>query len=109
MRQLIHIDEELSELIPGFLKRKREDVDLVRVALTHADFNSIARLAHRIKGEGGSYGFDGISAIGLAMETAAKAADVHGIQRGLNALCEYLDNVDVEFVSSDEAEPLHAH
>jgi len=108
VKVLVQIAEELSELIPGFLARKREDVSSLRRALESGELDAIARLAHRIKGEGGSYGFHAISEIGLQMERATKAGDVHGIQRSIKALSEYLENVEVMYVADEQPEPLNA-
>ena len=61
---VVHIDQELSDLVPGFLFRKREDARAVLAAAEHGNANAIARLGHKMKGEGGSYGLDPITDIG---------------------------------------------
>lgn len=57
----------------------------------------LQRLGHRLKGEGGGYGFDDISAIGARMEEAAKEADVPKISVEVEALAVYLDRVEVVY------------
>ena len=38
------------------------------------DYAEIGRIAHRVKGEGGSYGFDTMTEIGRSLEHAAAPA-----------------------------------
>ena len=39
------------------------------------DYAAIGSIAHRIKGEGGSYGFDSMTEMGRALEVAAAKRD----------------------------------
>ena len=53
---VVQIDQESERSRPGFLFRKREDARAVLAAAEHGDAEAIARLGHKMKGEGGSYG-----------------------------------------------------
>ena len=55
----------------------------------------ICGIAHGMRGSGGCYGFQGISEIGASMESAAKAADLHGVLAQVVMLEAYLDCLDV--------------
>jgi HPt (histidine-containing phosphotransfer) domain-containing protein len=58
----------------------------------------IKGIGHRMKGSGGSFGFDEISAIGEELELAAQVPDVEGIKSAVVRLERYLALVSVAYV-----------
>jgi len=96
-RILVKIDPDLAELIPGYLARRHEDCGTMKKALLCSDYETIRLLGHSMKGSGGGYGFQWISAIGLSLEEAAKVRDEEGILEGIRKLTGYLDLVEVEY------------
>jgi len=99
---VVEIDADISDLIPGFLERKRIDARSVAEALDRGDFEAVARIAHRLKGEGGSYGFNEISKVGAALEIASKAGQLE-VARGLaRELAAYLESVQVVYQEAAE-------
>lgn len=94
----VQIDASLKELIPGFLENRRQDIKKIHLALEQVDFSTVQTLGHRMKGDGGGYGFDGIGEIGTALELAAARRDQDSIQRQLSKLVEYLDRIIVVYV-----------
>jgi len=94
---IVEIDPDLEELIPGFLRNRMKDVHEVQVLLNNMDFKSIQRMGHTMKGSGGGYGFDFISAIGLTLEDGAKERDANKIQNALKDLCDFLERVEVVY------------
>ncbi|MFZ0887842.1 MAG: response regulator [Candidatus Binataceae bacterium] len=103
---VVEVDPDLSELVPDFLARKRTDLDALTGALGRGDFDTIASIGHRIKGEGGGFGFQPISEIGLALEQAGGSRDAATTERHLQALSNYLDHVEVRFAdSADHGQP----
>lgn len=91
------IDEDLEDLIPGYLSKRRQDVDKIKACLESSDFEELRSIGHKIKGSGGGYGFDGLSVIGAALENAARADDASGVQSSLMKLEDYLDRVDITY------------
>ncbi len=94
---VVNIDPDLEELIPGYLQNRMKDVQTAHDALNKADFESIQRMGHTMKGSGGGYGFDFISAIGFALEEGARGKDVNKIQNSLKDLCDFLERVQVVY------------
>ena len=93
------IDPDLYDLIPGFLEHKRDDTRAILSGISgeHIDFEALSRIAHKIKGEGGSYGLDAISLYGAEIEQAALSHDADAIRRYANELAAYLDSVQIEY------------
>ena len=93
----VYIDPGLEELVPGFLENRRRDVQTVETALRQNDFNTICVIGHRMRGDGGGYGFDAISTIGEGMEQAAARQDKEAIRRHLSNLVDFLARITVVY------------
>jgi HPt (histidine-containing phosphotransfer) domain-containing protein len=79
-------------LLPRYLEHRERDVVELRRALDIADFASISRMGHNFRGNGRSYGFPEVAAMGEALEVAARARSVAGVQEQLEALEAWLTN-----------------
>ncbi len=93
----VTVDADLKDLIPGFLERRREDVSKLRAALDAPDLETLRVTGHSMKGTGGGYGFDGLSEIGAAIESAAKRGDVDTVRTQVARLEDYLSRVQIRF------------
>ena len=91
------VDLDLQDLIPGFLQNRRQDVSKLHGATEVDDFDTISTLGHRMRGDGGGYGFAMISELGHAIESAAKEKDLIEIRRLVDELQRYLDSVEVVY------------
>lgn len=91
------VDEDLRDLIPGYLENRRTDIKEILTALDRNDFEVIRALGHKMKGSGGGYGFDAITEIGRACEEAAKQSQAQEIREQVHRLQDYIDNVEVIF------------
>lgn len=93
---IIHIDDaDVLELAPGYLSKRRNELDVLRDAAATGDFETLRSLGHQMKGSGGSFGFDRISQIGGNLETSAKAQDAQAIERQIADLQDYLNRVGI--------------
>ena len=93
----ISIDADLRDLIPGFLQNRRQDVCKLREAAAVGDFETIRTLGHRMRGDGGGYGFQMISEIGHALERAAIEKDTEDITIRVDELTLYLERIEVVY------------
>lgn len=96
-RIVVMVDADLKELIPGFLQTRHEDVASITAALDAGDWKTVFILGHSMKGSGGGYGFDEISAVGEVIETAAKANDAAMVKTGVARLADYLSRIDIKY------------
>ncbi|MFO0707937.1 MAG: Hpt domain-containing protein [Nitrospira sp.] len=96
-RITVYIDPDLEDIIPIFLANRHKDVATLRTAISQKDFETIRILGHRMKGDGGGYGFTAISEIGGVMELAAGRHDQPAIERQTAQLEDFLARVHVVF------------
>ncbi|MBC7961743.1 MAG: Hpt domain-containing protein [Steroidobacteraceae bacterium] len=94
----VEVDSILESIVPEFLGNRKKDCELIRQLLDKDDFHEIRTLGHRMKGAGGSYGFDLISEIGEIVENAALKADHETIRAEIQRLADYLERVSVVYV-----------
>jgi HPt (histidine-containing phosphotransfer) domain-containing protein len=92
---IVTVDEEILDLVPAFLENRRKDVDTAEKALARGDFQEIRDLGHTLKGNGGGYGMDRISRVGMALEEAAEARDEDEVRRRIGELRDFLSRVEV--------------
>ena len=93
----LYIDQGLEEIVPGFLENRRRDVQTLETSLQGSNLAQIQLIGHRMRGDGGGYGFDAISTIGSALEQAAAREDRDAIRRHIAELNDFLDRVTVVY------------
>jgi PAS domain S-box-containing protein len=98
-RVRVEVTPTVAALVPGFLANRDKDARSARAALKRHDWHGLWVLAHTMKGLGASYGFDGITDIGVELERASLARDAAGVTSAVAALESYLGRVDYAVAS----------
>jgi HPt (histidine-containing phosphotransfer) domain-containing protein len=101
-RITVEVDEALRDLIPGFVAHKREEAGQARDAAARGDYETVAKIAHRIKGEGAGYGFKLMTDLGSALEAAAKGGDGGTATALAHRLLAYLEGAEIVFRPSED-------
>lgn len=76
----IEVPADLKPMIPDFMKRRKADFAELEVAIKKEDFSLVAKIGHRMKGVGASYGFPAFTEIGKDIEVAGKARKINDIK-----------------------------
>ncbi len=87
------VDPLLADLIPGYLDETRRRTDDAAEKLQQGDLAGVQRTAHQLKGSGGGYGFDGITTLAAALETALLEGDAAEAANRLRLLRSYLESI----------------
>ncbi len=93
----VEISRDLEGIVPIFLGNRKKDVLTLRDALVKRDFRTVQTLGHRMKGDGGGFGFDRITEIGATMERAAKLEDRITIEQHIVQLEDFLKRVTIVY------------
>jgi HPt (histidine-containing phosphotransfer) domain-containing protein len=93
----VYVDQGLTEIVPGFLENRRRDVQILEAALQENNLAQIHIIGHRMKGDGGGYGFDAISILGAALEQAAAREDRTAIRQHIAEFIDFLARVTVVY------------
>jgi HPt (histidine-containing phosphotransfer) domain-containing protein len=89
------IPVDLEDLAKDFLENRRNELAELRSLVEQADFKKLEQIAHKIKGNGGSFGFPRISEIGKRLEYSAQAHLRDECAKAVDDLKNYLANVKV--------------
>lgn len=79
-----NIPPELEPLIPGFLERREKDIGFLKLLLTTYDYKQIRYIAHMLKGQGSSYGFNILSTLGSDLERASREENYEEVRDIVN-------------------------
>ena len=79
---------ELVEIIDEFVAGLSEQVRVMREELKHGQYEDLRRLAHQLKGAGGSYGYAKLSEVARGLEQAAKDEDHEAAELALAEVSE---------------------
>ncbi len=95
---LVQVDEELMDLVPGYLERLLSNIETIRELVDSKDFDQVKVLGHNLKGSGGGYGFDRVSELGAEMEIAARDSDLEKILDKCDEIVYFVNNLEIEYV-----------
>jgi HPt (histidine-containing phosphotransfer) domain-containing protein len=98
MKKIIKVDAELADILPAYLKRRREELPRLPALLGAGDFQALAVIGHQLRGSGGGYGLDPLTGIGERMEKSARAKDRAALEAQAAELGAFLDELQLEFV-----------
>ena len=96
-QEIVHVDASFEPLLPRFMANRKKEIVTMRQALTANDLETVRSLAHGMKGVGGSYGFDRVTALAATIEQAAKSADATSITEQLHSLESYLNDIQITY------------
>jgi len=79
-------DPDFREIVDEFVDHLREKLPAMQQALAEGDLAEVARLAHWLKGAGGSAGFDALTLPAKHLETVAKDEQCDQIENAIEEL-----------------------
>lgn len=87
-------NEALHDLIPGYLGRRRQDLEQMRYLLSLSNYSAIAEMAHKIKGNGSSYGFEKLSLCAGELQRAAEIKNKIEVEQAIQSLEAILNELE---------------
>jgi len=79
-------DPEIREVVVEFVKSIEQRLDAMAAALENDDFDELARIAHALKGSGGTAGFACFTEPAARIEQLAKAGQRQEVDRALDEI-----------------------
>jgi HPt (histidine-containing phosphotransfer) domain-containing protein len=80
--------------VANFLIKLDGQLDAMQGALAVSDWDQLAKLAHWLKGTGGTVGFDCLTAPAARLETFAKAGDMQAATKTIHDLRRLVSSFD---------------
>ena len=100
---VVRVDPYMAQHIPRFLENRRAEIETLRDATREGRFGIVRSMGHKLKGSGGTFGFDSLSALGDRLERAAGDEDANGMLRIIEEIAWYLEHVHVVYRRPVEA------
>jgi len=91
------VERTILDLIPAFLHNRRREVESLRHALAVGDFELVRHLGHRMRGVGGSYGFEYITLLGRRLEHCGRECDADLLGELVAEYADYLTTVRIDY------------
>jgi PAS domain S-box-containing protein len=95
-------DPEFREIVEEFVERLHQQRAAMQAAWDAGNLHELERLAHWLKGAGGTAGFDALTGLGRDLENLAKDGMVNRITDKLNELARLAARIDLEGTAADE-------
>jgi HPt (histidine-containing phosphotransfer) domain-containing protein len=97
----IEIDEDLEDIVPGFLENRKKDLVQLQGFLEDKDLAEIEKIGHKVSGSSGGYGFHDLGLIAKELEKLAMENTIEGIDELIVKFEKYITNVKVEYKNMD--------
>lgn len=97
MKEIVVVDKDLQDLIPGFLKNREIDIEKLTKAIEEEDYETIRIIGHSMKGFGSGYGFHFVTEIGKVIEEAGLKKDLKKANESLERLKLYFANIEIRY------------
>ncbi|AFY00006.1 hypothetical protein Bdt_0297 [Bdellovibrio bacteriovorus str. Tiberius] len=94
----VEIDADLQDLIPQFIENRKKDIESLSALVEKNDLQSIAQMAHKIKGAAAGYGFAELSDLAAQMEVAAKKNDAAPLPDLVKKMRIHFLNIEIHYV-----------
>ncbi|MGE4170376.1 MAG: Hpt domain-containing protein [Candidatus Margulisiibacteriota bacterium] len=99
----------IRDLIPLFLEHRQDNMVVLQTALDANDFETIRKIAHKMKGSSGVYGFLVLADLAKALEKACVEPNRAEAQAVLNQTKDYLAQLTISYDTQEEGEFSHGH
>ncbi len=93
----VAVEPGMEDIVPGYLAKRRQDVQTCRDALSKGDFETLRMLGHKMKGTGSGYGFPFLTEIGGSIESASQARDAKQVAEQLERFASYVERVQLDY------------
>jgi len=92
---------ELADIVEEFVHTLPQRIEEMQNALRAASFEQLKRLAHQLKGAGGSHGYEPLTETAAYLEIAAQGKAMNEIEERIHELNELVQRVQAGLTKSD--------
>ncbi|WP_027185440.1 ATP-binding protein [Desulfovibrio inopinatus] len=91
--QNITLRKRLRDLLPGYITSLMTDLDEMQQKLEQPDFESVRKIAHKIKGSGASFGYPTITELATVLHEAAASGKEVDVKSNADALIRFAQTI----------------
>jgi HPt (histidine-containing phosphotransfer) domain-containing protein len=83
-----------ENLMHKYLHRRVEDLSVCRQLLLERKFKQIEEIGHQLKGNGATFGFPEVTAIGKSLELSAAKSNSGEVAQALEEFSQWISNLN---------------
>jgi len=96
----VEVEAELQPLLPTFIESRWRDLEKLRVGIQNADFQSLYKIGHSLRGVPGAFGFNYLVELGARIQADAKHEDVPALRKDIERFESFMTHHEVRFNSA---------
>ena len=73
-----------------YVERRKQDLEICRSSLAQQNFREIEKVAHKLKGNGDTFGYSELTSIGRVMEGAAVNRNIDQLKKTLEDFSQWV-------------------
>jgi len=97
----VEIDEELEDIVPGFLENRRNDIVKLLSFFEERNYDELERIGHKVSGSAGGYGFHDLGKIAKSIEINAPKNNDDELSRLITEFKGYVENLEIRYIKVD--------
>lgn len=97
----IEIDQDLQEIVPGFLENRAKDLIELKTAVENNDIKTLEKIGHKVAGSSGGYGFDELGKMAKNLELKAIDGHFEECASLVGQIEAHLNELEVVYVEMD--------
>jgi signal transduction histidine kinase/ligand-binding sensor domain-containing protein/CheY-like chemotaxis protein len=94
---IVYVREKLINVLPIFLQSVDDGGRAMRQACEEADFETLHRHGHNLKGSAASFGFTHLAKMGGDIQSAAEGRDMDKVEGLLKEFFDYVERLEVRY------------
>lgn len=97
----VEIDEELEDIVPGFLENRRNDIVKLLSFYEERNYEELERIGHKVSGSAGGYGFHELGKIAKSIEVNAPKSNDDTLGQLISEFKSYVENLEIKYIKVD--------
>lgn len=94
----IQIDSMLKELIPQYLETRKKEIVKLKEFLQTNEIHELERLAHKMAGNSGSYGFHQMGKYAKELELLCQQTSQDGADDLIAKIEHYINHLEIKYI-----------
>ncbi len=100
-KKKIIIDEDLADIIPGYMENRTTELKRLSDLIEKGDFDALRTIGHKLKGSGAGYGIDFFTDLGARMEEGALKKDAGLMEVLRKEYADFMASVEIVYEAVD--------
>lgn len=84
------VDADILKLAPDFIRNRQQDIQTLKSAYSMRDYETIAKICHKLKGFSSPFGFSDLEVLAHNLESASKSQNLQDLESHFSNIQSYI-------------------